>query len=351
MREIQLLRMLFALMFMAFSSLQAKASDAVFTPPASPGAAIVETEQITGAGGTFPAPVYAKWADTARSAIGVHATYNAIGSGAGQDQIISRSVDFGASDAPMDDARLSAAKLLQFPTVVGAVVVIVNLPRVREGELRLTGETLAAIYAGNIAKWNDPRLKEINPDVTLPNLPIEPIHRYEPSGTSFAFTSYLSAISLEWKSRVGIGTKVNWPAGVGARGSDGVVTAVNITRGAIAYIESTYAAESHLTTAQLRNRSGVFVAPNAASVAAAAARADWNTPNFAVSLVDTDGAASWPIVTPTFALVPKDPKSMTRSAAVMRFTRWGSRRTTGLRPAAGHRTGQRPRRLAQPGVG
>ena len=309
-------------MFVALPSLQAKAADAVSTPPASTGAATVETEQITGAGGTFPAPVYAKWADAARSAIGVDATYHAVGSGAGQDQIIARSVDFGASDAPMDEAKLSAAKLLQFPTVIGAVVVIVNLPRVRDGELKLTGEMLAAIYAGKIGKWNDPRLKQVNPDVTLPNLPIEPIHRYEPSGTSFAFTSYLSAVSLEWKASVGIGTTVNWPAGVGARGSDGAATAVNITRGAIAYVESAYAAENHLTTAQLRNRSGVFVEPNAASFGAAAASADWNTLNFAVSLVDTDGAASWPIVTPTFVLLPKDPKDMTRSAAVMRFFDW-----------------------------
>jgi len=325
MRGIQLLRVLFALIFMALPSLQAKGADAVSTPatpPASASAATVRTEQISGTGGTFPAPVYAKWADTARSAIGVDVTYNAIGSGAGQDQIISRSVDFGASDAPMDDARLSAAKLLQFPTVIGAVVVIVNLPRVREGELKLTGETLAAIFAGKIDKWNDPRLKQVNPDVTLPNLPIEPIHRYEPSGTSFAFTSYLSAVSLEWKSSVGTGTKVNWPAGVGARGSDGAATAVNITRGAIAYVESTYAAENHLTTAQLRNRSGVFVEPTTASFTAAAASADWNTPNFAVNLVDTDGAASWPIVTPTFVLLPRDPKDMTRSAAVMRFFDW-----------------------------
>jgi len=198
----------------------------------------------------------------------------------------------------------------------------VNLPRVREGELKLTGETLADIFAGKIGKWNDPRLKQVNPDVTLPNLPIEPIHRYEPSGTSFVFTSYLSAVSLEWKSSVGTGTKVNWPAGVGARGSDGAATAVNITRGAIAYVESTYAAENHLTTAQLRNRSGVFVEPTTASFTAAAASADWNTPNFAVSLVDTGGAASWPIVAPTYVLLARDPKDMTRSAAVMRFFDW-----------------------------
>src|SRR5262249_53008065 len=149
---------------------------------------------------------------------------------------------------------LSADNLLQFPTVMGAVVVIVNLPYVRAGDLKLTGETLAGIFAGKITKWNDPKLTQLNPDIVLPNLPIAPIHRYEPSGTSFAITSYLSAVSPEWKSSVGSGTKVNWPTGVGARGSDGVVTAVNIIRGAIAYVESTYATKNRLTTAQLRNR-------------------------------------------------------------------------------------------------
>jgi phosphate transport system substrate-binding protein len=317
-----MLRLVLASAFAAMPSIAAMSGDVVSAPPGSGGAVTGPTQTITGAGASFPAPVYAQWAAAARSAIGIDLSYEANSSAGGQDQIISRRVDFGASDAPMDDTRLNAANLLQFPTVMGAVVVIVNLPHVRAGELKLTGETLAGIFAGKIGKWNDPRLTQLNPDVILPNLPIAPIHRYEPSGTSFAFTSYLSAVSPEWKSSVGIGTKVNWPAGVGAIGSDGVATAVNISRGAIAYVESTYATKNHLTTAQLRNRSGVFVEPTPASFAAAAASADWNTPDFAVSLVDTDGAASWPIVTPTFVLLPKDPKDIDRSAAVTRFFDW-----------------------------
>ncbi len=281
--------------------------------------------QITGAGGTFPAPVYTKWAEAAHAAIAVDLTYKAIGSTGGQDQIISRSVDFGASDAPMDAARLAAANLLQFPTVIGAVVVIVNLPRVREGDLKLTGETLADIFSGKIRKWNDPRLTEVNPDITLPNLSITPVHRYEGSGTSFVFTSYLSAVSPEWKSSVGAGGNVNWPTGAGARGSDGVASTVKITRGGIGYVENSFATENRLTTAQLRNKSGVFVKPTTASFAAAAASGNWSTPNFTVSLVDTIGPPNWPIVSATYILLPKDSKDATRSAAVMKFFDWAYR--------------------------
>ena len=282
-------------------------------------------QQIAGAGASFPAPVYAKWAEAAHAALGIDVTYQPLGSGAGQDQIISRSVDFGGSDAPMDEARLSAANLLQFPTVIAAVVVIVNLPHVREGELKLTGETLADIFAGKIRKWNDPRLAEVAPDIALPNLPIAPVHRYEPSGTSFVFTSYLSAVSPAWKSGVGAGTKVNWPVGAGARGSDGVASTVSIVRGGIGYVENTFATANHLITVQLRNAAGAFVKPNTASFAAAATSADWNAANFAVSLIDTDGATSWPIVSATFILLPKDPKDSARSAAVMRFFDWAYR--------------------------
>jgi phosphate transport system substrate-binding protein len=317
-----MLRLVLALAFAALPSIAAMSGDEVSAPPASGGAVTGRIQKITGAGASFPVPVYTQWAAAARSTTGIDLTYEANSSAEGQDQIIGRRVDFGASDAPTDDARLSAANLLQFPTVMGAVVVIVNLPHVRAGELKLTGETLADIFAGKIRKWNDPRLTQLNPDIILPNLPIALIHRYEPSGTSFAFTSYLSAVSPEWKNSVGVGTKVNWPAGVGARGSDGVATAIYITRGAIAYVESTYATKNHLVTVQLRNRSGVFVEPTNASFAAAAASADWNAPNFAVSLVDTDGAASWPIMTPTFVLLPKDPKDIDRSAAVMEFFDW-----------------------------
>jgi phosphate transport system substrate-binding protein len=282
-------------------------------------------QAITGAGGTFPAPVYAKWAEAAHAAIGVDLTYSAVGSGEGQKQIISRKVDFGASDAPMDPAALSNANLLQFPTLIGAVVVIVNVPRVREGELKLTGEALADIFAGRIRKWNDPVLAAMNPDITLPNVSIAPVHRYEASGTSFVFTSYLSAVSPAWRNATGAGANVNWPTGSGARGNDGVASTVSITRGGIGYVESSFATENHLSIARLRNHAGIFVKPTAASFNAAAASADWNVPNFAVDLVDTDGAGNWPIVATTFILLPRDPPDPSRSAAVMKFFDWAYR--------------------------
>jgi len=288
-------------------------------------AACADAQHIDGAGGTFPAPVYAEWAAAARAATGIDVSYSAVGSGEGQQRIIARKVDFGASDAPMDAAALASANLLQFPTVMGAVVVIVNLPRVRYGELKLTGETLAGIYAGRIRKWNDPLLEALNPDITLPNVSISPVHRYEASGTSFTFTAYLSAASPAWQSTIGSGTMVKWPAGPGAIGNDGVATTVSITRGAIGYVESSFATENHLNMARLRNRSGIFVKPTAESFAAAAATANWNVPHFAANLVDTAGAANWPIMSTTFILLPKDPQDPARSAAVLRFFDWAYR--------------------------
>jgi phosphate transport system substrate-binding protein len=280
-------------------------------------------QQITGAGGTFPAPVYAKWGEAAKAAIGIELNYQAIGSGGGQNQITNRTVDFGASDAPMDAAKLTSANLLQFPTVMGAVVPIVNIPDVKEDELKLTGEVLADIYAGKITKWNDPKLVELNHGVKLPNLAIAPVYRAEASGTSFVWTSYLSAVSPDWKSSVGANTSVKWPAGAGAKGNDGVAATVGHTRGAIGYVENAYATQNHLITTQLRNKAGNFVKPTTASYTAAASAADWaGAPNFAVSLIDLNGATVWPIVSPTFILLPKDPKDAAHSANVMKFFDW-----------------------------
>jgi phosphate transport system substrate-binding protein len=280
-------------------------------------------QQITGAGGTFPAPVYAKWGEAAKAAVGIELNYQAIGSGGGQNQITNRTVDFGASDAPMDPAKLVSANLLQFPTLMGAVVVIVNLPGVKQDELKLTGEIVADIYAGKIVKWNDPKLVEMNKDVTLPNIAIAPVYRAEASGTSFVFTSYLSPVSPAWKSSVGASTSVKWPAGAGAKGNDGVAGTVRNTRGGIGYVENAYATQNHLTTTQLRNKAGSFVKPTTEAFTAAASSGDWaGAPNFAVSLIDTNGAANWPIVSPTFILLPKDPKDATRSANVMKFFDW-----------------------------
>jgi phosphate transport system substrate-binding protein len=285
--------------------------------------ATAHAQQITGAGGTFPAPVYAKWGEAAKAATGLELNYQAIGSGGGQNQITNRTVDFGASDAPMDAAKLESAHLLQFPTVMGAVVPIVNLPGVKPDELKLTGEILADIYAGKITKWNDPKLEELNKGVKLPNTAIAPVYRAEASGTSFVWTSYLSAVSPDWKSSVGASTSVKWPAGAGAKGNDGVAATVAHTRGGIGYVENAYATQNHLTTTQLRNKSGAFVKPSTAAYMAAASAGDWaHAPNFAVSLIDTMGATAWPIVSPTFILLPKDPKDATRSANVMKFFDW-----------------------------
>lgn len=286
-------------------------------------ASVANAQQITGAGATFPAPVYTKWGEAAKAAAGIELNYQAIGSGGGQNQILNRTVDFGASDAPMDPAKLESGKLLQFPTVIGAVVVIVNIPDVKPNQLKLTGELVAEIFGGKIAKWNDPKIAELNRDVKLPNLAIAPVHRADGSGTTYVFTSYLSAVSPEWKSKVGAATSVNWPAGAGAKGNDGVAATTQNTRGGIGYVENAYATQNKLTTTQLRNKSGHFVEPTMANFSAAAANADWaGAKNYAVSLIDQPGDKTWPIASATFILLPKDPKDPVRSANVLKFVDW-----------------------------
>jgi len=213
-------------------------------------------QQITGAGSTFGAPIYAKWGEAAKAATGVTLNYQAIGSGAGQNQIFNRTVDFGASDAPVPHDKLVEEHLIQFPTVMGGVVVIVNLPGVAANQLKLNGELLADIYLGKITKWNDQRLVEMNRDVKLPSTAIAPVYRADGSGTTFVYTDYLSLVSAEWKSKVGANTSIKWPAGAGARGSDGVAGTVRNIRGGIGYVESAYAEQNHLTTTQLLNKAG-----------------------------------------------------------------------------------------------
>ena len=298
-------------------------------------AAAQAQQQITGAGATFPAPVYSAWGEAAKAAVGVELNYQAIGSGGGQNQILNRTVDFGASDAPMPAEKLEAGKLLQFPTVMGAVVPIVNIPGVKPGELKLTGEILAGIYLGAITKWNDPKLAEMNHGVSLPATAIAPVYRADGSGTTFVFTSYLSAVAPEWKEKVGANTSVKWVVGNGSKGNDGVAATVRQVKGGIGYVEFAYAAKNGLTTTELRNRDGKFVAPTPESFAAAAASGDWaGATNYAVSLVDQPGATSWPIVSATFIELPKDPKDAVRSAAVMKFFDWaykdGAKTATGL---------------------
>jgi len=299
-------------------SLKALAIALVGLTPLAAGA-----QQITGAGATFPAPVYAKWAEAAKAATGIELNYQAIGSGGGQNQILNRTVDFGASDAPMDPAKLESGNLLQVPTVMGAVVVIVNIPGVEMNTMKLPGELVADIYAGTISKWNDPRIVEANHGLTLPNLAIAPVYRADGSGTTYVWTSYLSAVSPDWKSKVGFATSVKWPAGAGAKGNDGIAATVRNTKGAIGYVESAYASQNKLITVQLRNKAGRYVNPTPEAFLAAAANANWrDAKNFAADIVDQPGDKSWPIVSATFVLLPKDPKDPARSANVTKFFDW-----------------------------
>lgn len=281
------------------------------------------TATITGAGASFPNPIYQKWAEAAKSAIDIQLNYQSVGSGAGINQIKNRTVDFGASDAPVAADKLASGNLLQFPTVMGSVVPIVNIPGVEIDQLRLTGELIAEIYMGKLARWNDPRIAELNPGVTLPNLAVAPVYRAEGSGTTFVWTSYLAATSATWKSGIGAATSVRWPVGVGARGNDGVAATVRNTRGAIGYVENAYATVNKLTTTQLRNRDGNFIKPTHESFTAAAAAGDWaNAPNFAVDLINLPGAQTWPVVSATFILLPTNPTDVERSRNTMRFFDW-----------------------------
>ncbi|MCI0753195.1 phosphate ABC transporter substrate-binding protein PstS [Teichococcus vastitatis] len=285
-------------------------------------AASAQQASITGAGASFPAPLYQKWGEAARQAAGIQLNYQSVGSGAGQTQIRNRTVDFGASDAPMTDEQLQQNNLLQFPSTMGSIVPIVNIPGVADHQLKLTGELISDIYLGKITKWNDPKLVELNRGVELPNVAIAPVYRADGSGTTYVWVSYLSAVSPEFKQKVGIGTSVKWVSGTGARGNEGVAGTVRNVRGAIGYVEHAYAAQNKLTTTQLRNKDGNFVEPTTTSFQAAAENADWSAPNFAANLVDTHGATSWPIVTPTFILLPKNPQDATKAQNVMKFFDW-----------------------------
>jgi len=286
-------------------------------------AATAQAQSITGAGSTFAQPIYEAWADASKAVTGVTLNYQGVGSGAGQKLVIQRTVDFGASDAPMDSAKLASAKLMQFPTVMGAVDIAVNLPGVGTDKLRLTGKLIADIYLGNVTTWNDPAIKKINPGLKLPNIPIAPVYRADGSGTTYVFTGYLAKVSPDFKSKVGVDKSVSWPAGSGAKGTAGVAAAVKATPGGIGYVESAYASLNHLTTTQLKTHDGAFIKPTLANFAAAAAGADWaGAQDFAVDLNDQPGATAWPIVSATFVLVPTNPANPAKGAAVLKFFDW-----------------------------
>lgn len=280
-------------------------------------------QEITGAGASFPFPVYAKWAEAYKAATGVTVNYQSIGSGGGIRQIKARTVDFGATDAPMKGEELQKGGLVQFPTVLGGVVPVVNIAGIEPGQIKLTGEVLADIYRGTVKKWSDPKIAELNAGLTLPDANITPVYRSDASGTTSIFTSYLSETSAAFKSELGANTSVNWPVGQGGKGNEGVAATVKQVPNAIGYVEYAYAKQNKLPYTQLRNKDGKFVSPDAAGFAAAAAGANWSAqPGFGISLTSQPGETAWPITAPTFVLVPREAKDGTRSAEVIKFFEW-----------------------------
>jgi phosphate transport system substrate-binding protein len=283
----------------------------------------VRAADISGAGATFPYPIYAKWADAYKKETGNGLNYQSIGSGGGIKQITARTVTFGASDMPLKPEELEKAGLIQFPTVMGGIVPVVNLDGVQSGDLTIDGPTLARIYLGEIKTWDDPAIKKLNPNAKLPSQAIVVAHRSDGSGTTFIFTNYLSKVSADWKSKVGSNTAVEWPAGIGAKGNEGVANNVTQTKGAIGYVESAYAKQNKLTTTKMVNKDGKTVAPLPASFMAAAAGADWaNAPGFYMILTDEKGAEAWPIAGATFILLPKQPQDAAAAAEALKFFAW-----------------------------
>jgi phosphate transport system substrate-binding protein len=278
---------------------------------------------ISGAGATFPFPLYAKWADMYKKDTGVGLNYQSIGSGGGIQQIKRKTVTFGASDMPLEPNDLTKAGLIQFPTVVGGDVPVVNLEGFGPGDVTLDGPTLANIFLGKITKWDDPAIKKLNPDAKLPSQAIVVVHRSDGSGTTFIFTDYLSKVSPDWKSNVGASTSVEWPAGIGAKGNEGVSNNVQQTKGAIGYVEYAYAKQNKMATVNMINKDGKTVKPDAAAFQAAAGNADWEkSDHYYVILTDEPGAASWPIAGATFILMYKQPADPSASAGALKFFDW-----------------------------
>ncbi|MFA5124175.1 phosphate ABC transporter substrate-binding protein PstS, partial [Zavarzinia sp.] len=282
----------------------------------------VSAADITGAGASFPAPIYAKWADAYQKATGNRINYQSIGSGGGIKQIAAKTVDFGASDMPLKADVLDKDGLMQFPTVIGGVVPVVNLEGVKPGQLRLTGGVLADIYFGKITKWNDKVIADLNPGLALPAADIGVVRRADGSGTTFIFTNYLSKLSPDWKAKVGEGTAVQWPVGLGGKGNEGVSAFVQRLPGSIGYVEYAYAKQNKLTYALLKNAAGNFVAPDDMTFKAAAAHADWTKSNFAEILTEQTGKDAWPITGATFILMHKVPGKPAQAAEVLKFFEW-----------------------------
>lgn len=278
---------------------------------------------ITGAGATFPYPIYSKWAESYKAATGTGMNYQSIGSGGGIKQIKAKTVDFGASDMPLKAADLETEGLIQFPAIMGGVVPIVNLEGVTPGQLKMTPDVLAAIYLGKVVKWNDGQITALNPGVKLPDQDITVVHRSDGSGTTFLWTDFLSKTNADFKSTVGAGTAVKWPAGVGGKGNEGVAANVQRIKGSIGYVEYAYAKKNKMSHTQVKNRDGQFVQPDDETFKAAAAGADWaKTPGMEVVLTNQAGKSSWPITGASFILMHKSQASAERAKEVLKFFEW-----------------------------
>ncbi len=300
---------------------QALTLRALITVSTLTAAAAAFGQNLTGAGASFPAPLYSKWADAYDKATKVQVNYQSVGSGAGIKQIKVKTVDFGASDMPLTDQELAQDGLVQFPTVIGGVVPVVNIKGVRPGQVRLTGPLLADIYLGKINRWNDAAIKALNRDVALPDAPISVVRRADGSGTTFIFTDYLSKVSADWKARVGEGTAVNWPTGTGGKGNEGVSVFVQRLDNSIGYVEYAYAKQNKMSYVLLGNREGHFVEPMDVNFKAAAAGADWSR-TFYQLLTDEPGKQAWPITGATFILMHKVQDRPAQGAAALKFFDW-----------------------------
>ena len=278
-------------------------------------------QEATGAGASFPAPLYSKWAADYNKATGVKINYQSVGSGAGLRQIEAKTVDFGASDAPLKDEELNKKGLVQFPTVIGGIVPVVNIKGVAPGQLKLNGQVLGDIYLGKITKWNDAAIKALNPALALPDSDIAPVRRADGSGTTFGFTNYLSKVNADWKAKVGEGTAVNWPTGAGGKGNEGVAAFVGRLPNSIGYLEYAYVKQNKPTYALMQNSAGNFVAPDDTSFKAAAAGADW-AKSFYQILTDQPGKDSWPITSATFILFQKVQEKPVQAATALKFFEW-----------------------------
>jgi phosphate transport system substrate-binding protein len=278
-------------------------------------------QDVTGAGATFPAPLYAKWAADYNKATGVKINYQSVGSGAGIKQIDAKTVAFGASDMPLKDEELAKKGQIQFPTVIGGVVPVVNIKGIAAGQLRLNGQVLGDIYLGKITKWNDAAIKALNPSLALPDAAISPVRRADGSGTSFIFTNYLSRVNADWKAKVGEGTAVNWPTGAGGKGNEGVAAFVGRLPNSIGYVEYAYVKQNKMTYALMQNAAGQFVAPDDSAFKAAAAGAEWSK-SFYQILTNQPGAQSWPLTGATFILMHKVQDKPADGAATLKFFEW-----------------------------